>query len=133
MKLFIGNKAYSSWSLRGWLAVKHSGLPFEEVTVPLYDEDWSNRREGDERIESNPSGAKPVVNADTRHGERKPHRERGEEQRNGEQRMNAEHGQARHGGERVNANYNGAAQASVAQDTGPAPHKAHRPETWKPT
>ena len=37
-----------------------------------------NRREGDERIESNPSGAKPVVNADTRHGERKPHRERGE-------------------------------------------------------
>ena len=29
MKLFIGNKAYSSWSLRGWLAAKHSGLPFE--------------------------------------------------------------------------------------------------------
>src|SRR3546814_20872808 len=44
MKLFLGNKAYSSWSLRGWLAANHSGLPFEEVTVPLYDEHWSNRR-----------------------------------------------------------------------------------------
>ena len=29
LKLIIGNKAYSSWSLRGWLAVKQSGLPFE--------------------------------------------------------------------------------------------------------
>ena len=58
MKLFLGNKAYSSWSLRGWLAVKHSGLPFEEVTVPLYDEDWSNRREGDEFA---PSGGKVPI------------------------------------------------------------------------
>ena len=58
MKLFIGNKAYSSWSLRGWLAVKHSGLPFEEVTVPLYDEDWSKRREGDEFA---PSGGKVPI------------------------------------------------------------------------
>jgi glutathione S-transferase len=32
LKLIIGNKAYSSWSLRGWLAVKQSGLPFEEIT-----------------------------------------------------------------------------------------------------
>ena len=58
MKLFIGNKAYSSWSLRGWLAVKHSGLPFEEVTVPLYDEEWSQRREGDEFA---PSGGKVPI------------------------------------------------------------------------
>ena len=48
MKLIIGNKAYSSWSLRGWLACKQSGLPFEEVVVPLYDEDWEKRREGAE-------------------------------------------------------------------------------------
>ena len=34
LKLIIGNKAYSSWSLRGWLAVKQSGLPFEELVVP---------------------------------------------------------------------------------------------------
>jgi glutathione S-transferase len=40
MKLIIGNKNYSTWSLRGWLAVKLSGLPFEEVVVSLYDEDW---------------------------------------------------------------------------------------------
>ena len=48
LKLFIGNKAYSSWSLRGWLAVKQSGLDFNEIVVPLYDEDWSKRRQGDE-------------------------------------------------------------------------------------
>ncbi len=40
MKLIIGNKNYSSWSLRGWLAAKQSGLHFEELTVPLYGEDW---------------------------------------------------------------------------------------------
>ena len=38
MKLIIGNKAYSSWSLRGWLACKQAGIAFEEVVVPLYDE-----------------------------------------------------------------------------------------------
>lgn len=58
MKLFIGNKAYSSWSLRGWLAVKHSRLPFEDVTVPMYDDDWSRRREGDEFA---PSGGKVPI------------------------------------------------------------------------
>lgn len=35
MKLYIGNKNYSSWSLRGWLVAKLSGEPFEEVLVPL--------------------------------------------------------------------------------------------------
>ena len=29
MKLIIGNKNYSSWSLRGWLAAKQSGRPGE--------------------------------------------------------------------------------------------------------
>ena len=33
--LYIGNKNYSSWSLRGWLAVKLSGVPFREVQVSL--------------------------------------------------------------------------------------------------
>ena len=33
--LYIGNKNYSSWSLRGWLAVKLSGAPFNEVPVRL--------------------------------------------------------------------------------------------------
>ena len=59
MKLIIGNKAYSSWSLRGWLACKQSGLPFEEVVVPLYDADWDRRREGDEFAPS--SGKVPIL------------------------------------------------------------------------
>ena len=59
MKLFIGNKAYSSWSLRGWLACRQSGLAFEEVVVPLYDEAWDKRREGDEFAPS--SGKVPIL------------------------------------------------------------------------
>jgi glutathione S-transferase len=59
MKLIIGNKAYSSWSLRGWLACKQSGLPFEEVVVPLYDAEWDKRREGDEFAPS--SGKVPIL------------------------------------------------------------------------
>lgn len=58
MKLFIGNKAYSSWSLRGWLAARQSGLAFEEVTVPLYNSEWDLRREGDEFA---PSGGKVPI------------------------------------------------------------------------
>lgn len=34
--LVIGNKAYSSWSLRPWLALKMTGAPFREVVIPLY-------------------------------------------------------------------------------------------------
>lgn len=59
LKLIIGNKAYSSWSLRGWLACKLSGLPFEEVVVPLYDEAWEKRRQGDEFAPS--SGKVPIL------------------------------------------------------------------------
>ncbi len=33
--LIIGNKNYSSWSLRGWLAVKQAGIPFKEILVDL--------------------------------------------------------------------------------------------------
>src|SRR6187551_2171017 len=48
MKLIIGNRAYSSWSMRGWLALRHAGFEFEELVVPLFDEAWEKRREGDE-------------------------------------------------------------------------------------
>jgi glutathione S-transferase len=34
--LVIGNKAYSSWSLRPWVFMKHHGLAFDEVRVALY-------------------------------------------------------------------------------------------------
>lgn len=37
--LVIGNKAYSSWSLRPWLLMKHAGIAFQEVRIPLYRED----------------------------------------------------------------------------------------------
>lgn len=33
--LWIGNKRYSSWSLRGWLAVRLAGLDVEEVVIPF--------------------------------------------------------------------------------------------------
>jgi glutathione S-transferase len=33
--LTIGNKNYSSWSLRPWILLKHLGLPFEERLIPL--------------------------------------------------------------------------------------------------
>ena len=35
-KLVIGNKNYSTWSFRAWWVLKQTGLPFEEVRVPLY-------------------------------------------------------------------------------------------------
>jgi glutathione S-transferase len=39
MTLYIGNKNYSSWSLRPWLAMKQAGLSFREVLVPLNQAD----------------------------------------------------------------------------------------------
>ncbi|MDB5723764.1 MAG: Glutathione S-transferase [Novosphingobium sp.] len=50
MKLIIGNKNYSSWSLRGWLAAKQSGLSFEEIQVPLYGDDWEAQKKSREDI-----------------------------------------------------------------------------------
>ena len=48
LKLIIGNRAYSSWSMRGWLACRQSGEAFEEYVVPLFDAEWDKRRDGDE-------------------------------------------------------------------------------------
>ena len=36
LKLVIGNKNYSSWSMRPWLALRANDIPFEEIFVPLY-------------------------------------------------------------------------------------------------
>ena len=47
-KLIIGNRAYSSWSFRGWLACKQSGEEFDELVVPMFDAEWEKCREGDE-------------------------------------------------------------------------------------
>jgi glutathione S-transferase len=37
LTLILGNKNYSSWSLRPWLAMKVSGIAFEEKVIPLYE------------------------------------------------------------------------------------------------
>lgn len=36
--LIIGNRNYSSWSMRAWLLLRLSGAPFEETVVPLYEQ-----------------------------------------------------------------------------------------------
>ena len=38
LALVIGNKNYSSWSLRPWLLLKQAGIPFREIRVSLYTE-----------------------------------------------------------------------------------------------
>jgi glutathione S-transferase len=37
LTLLMGNKNYSSWSLRPWLALKQARAPFKEMVVPLYE------------------------------------------------------------------------------------------------
>jgi glutathione S-transferase len=39
MKLIIGNKNYSSWSLRPWLLLSAFDVPFDEIRIPLYTKD----------------------------------------------------------------------------------------------
>ncbi len=56
MKLIIGNKNYSSWSLRPWLVLAHFEIPFEEEQVLLSGEGW---RETIRR--KSPSGKVPVL------------------------------------------------------------------------
>ncbi|KPF93405.1 glutathione S-transferase [Novosphingobium sp. AAP83] len=58
MKLIIGNKNYSSWSLRGWLAAKQSGLAFDEVVVSLYGKGWDDARSSESLA---PSGGKVPI------------------------------------------------------------------------
>src|SRR5689334_8141927 len=38
LKLIIGNKNYSSWSMRPWIAMTATGIPFEETIISLYVE-----------------------------------------------------------------------------------------------
>jgi glutathione S-transferase len=43
MKLLIGNKNYSSWSLRPWLLLRHAGIPFEEEKLSFNAPDFKER------------------------------------------------------------------------------------------
>jgi glutathione S-transferase len=56
LTIYLGNKRYSSWSLRPWLALRQTGAPFREVVIPLY------RPESSEQIRlKSPSGRVPVL------------------------------------------------------------------------
>lgn len=54
--LVIGNKKYSSWSLRPWLVMRHAALAFEEIRIPLRQPDTAARIR-----EHSPSGRVPVL------------------------------------------------------------------------
>jgi len=43
LKLVIGNKNYSSWSMRPWLAMRASNVAFDEVLIPLYTDDKADK------------------------------------------------------------------------------------------
>ena len=54
--LVIGNKNYSSWSLRGWLLLRQFNINFKEVRLPLYSDTFS------EKIKKySPSGLVPIL------------------------------------------------------------------------
>ena len=58
LKLVIGNKNYSSWSMRPWLALRGCGIAFEEIVIPLYTDDPADKA----RILSHsPAGKVPVL------------------------------------------------------------------------
>jgi len=54
--IYIGNKNYSSWSLRAWLMVKQTGAAFREVLIPLYQP-----QSRPELLRHSPSGKVPAL------------------------------------------------------------------------
>lgn len=54
--LVIGNKAYSSWSLRPWLLMTHAGIEFDEERIALYQTDSRERMQ-----RYSPAGRVPVL------------------------------------------------------------------------
>ena len=56
LRLVIGNKNYSSWSLRPWLLLRHFAVPFEEVRLPLDTPEFQRRIPG-----YSPTGRGPVL------------------------------------------------------------------------
>ena len=54
--LVIGNKNYSSWSLRPWLYLKYHQIAFEELKIPLYQGDYKSKI-----LNYSPSGKVPVL------------------------------------------------------------------------
>lgn len=56
MKILIGNKNYSTWSLRPWLVLRHFGFEFEEEILKLNGEGWKQVFQ-----ERTPTGTVPVL------------------------------------------------------------------------
>ena len=56
MQLVIGNKNYSSWSLRPWLAMKMLGIAFDEIRISLYGPGSKERI-----LQHSPAGKVPVL------------------------------------------------------------------------
>lgn len=56
VKLLIGNKNYSSWSLRPWLVLRQFAIPFEEELLPLSGPDWKANL-----LAKSPTGCVPVL------------------------------------------------------------------------
>jgi glutathione S-transferase len=44
LKLVIGNKNYSSWSMRPWLALRANDIAFDEIFIPLYTGEADKKR-----------------------------------------------------------------------------------------
>jgi glutathione S-transferase len=57
LKLVIGNKNYSSWSMRAWIALRANGIAFEEIFIPLYTGAADKQR----ILDVAPSGKVPVL------------------------------------------------------------------------
>ena len=56
LRLVIGNKNYSSWSMRPWLVLKHFGLEFEEIRIPLFTDTYE-----EELMQHSPTLRVPVL------------------------------------------------------------------------
>jgi glutathione S-transferase len=59
MQLYIGNKNYSSWSLRPWLLMTHAGIPFEEVKLRLSFTEGSDFKNALKKLA--PTGKVPLL------------------------------------------------------------------------
>ena len=58
LKLVIGNKNYSSWSMRPWLAMRGCNIAFEEIFVPIYTDDKADK---DRLLSFSPAGKVPIL------------------------------------------------------------------------
>ena len=65
LTIVIGNKNYSSWSMRPWLALKWGGIAFEERVIPLGGEGYGRSQIKEVRAAS-PSGRVPFSNSSSR-------------------------------------------------------------------